>query len=279
MTWEEFWTKAYNWVISNGLPALVKVVIALVIMFVSFKLINLIFRRISKRIEKRGVDKTIHTTLIYVLKLVLKIIITVCLIGFVGIDTGGITALIASLGVGIGLAVNGALSNLAGGVMLIITRPFKIDDYIEACGQAGTVEAIHITQTILRTPDNKVVYIPNGTLSSSEIINYSTKDTRRLDLVFGISYDSDVNKAKEILTTLASEHQLVLKDPAPFIRVKEQGDSSINLLMRVWVNSGDYWTVNFDMMENVLNAFNENGIDIPFNQLDVNVINKETLKK
>lgn len=278
MTWEEFWTKAYNWVISNGLPALVKVVIALVIMFVSFKLINLIFRRISKRIEKRGVDKTIHTTLIYVLKLVLKIIITVCLIGFVGIDTGGITALIASLGVGIGLAVNGALSNLAGGVMLIITRPFKIDDYIEACGQAGTVEAIHITQTILRTPDNKVVYIPNGTLSSSEIINYSTKDTRRLDLVFGISYDSDVNKAKEILTTLCEQHNLVLKDPAPFIRVKEQADSSINLLMRVWVNSGDYWTVNFDMMENVLKAFNENGIEIPFNQLDVNVINKTPKK-
>ena len=279
MTWDEFWTKAYNWLIGNGLPAVARVIIALVIMFVTFKVINLIARRITKRCEKRSVDKTISRTLIYIGKLTLKIVITICLVGFVGIDTSGLTAIVTSLGVCIGLAVNGALSNLAGGVMLIITRPFKIDDYIEACGQAGTVEAIHITQTILRTADNKVVYIPNGTLSSSEIINYSAKDTRRLDLVFGISYDSDVNKAKEILTTLASEHQLVLKDPAPFIRVKEQGDSSINLLMRVWVNSGDYWTVNFDMMENVLKTFNENGIDIPFNQLDVNVINKETLKK
>jgi small conductance mechanosensitive channel len=162
--------------------------------------------------------------------------------------------------------------------MLIITRPFKIDDYIEASGQSGTVEAIHITQTILRTPDNKVVYIPNGTLSSSEIINYSAKDTRRLDLVFGISYDSNVSKAKEILTTLCEKHELVLKDPAPFIKVKEQADSSINLLMRIWVKSEDYWTVNFDMMENVLNAFNENGIDIPFNQLDVNITNKPAPK-
>jgi small conductance mechanosensitive channel len=278
MTWNEFWTKAYNWLIGNGLPAVARVIIALIIMFVTFKVINLLARRITKRCEKRNVDKTIARTLIYIGKLTLKIVITICLVGFVGIDTSGLTAIVTSLGVCIGLAVNGALSNLAGGVMLIITRPFKIDDYIEACGQAGTVEAIHITQTILRTSDNKVVYIPNGTLSSSEIINYSAKDTRRLDLVFGISYDSDVNKAKEILTTLCDQHNLVLKDPAPFIRVKEQADSSINLLMRVWVNSGDYWTVNFDMMENVLKAFNENGIEIPFNQLDVNVINKTPKK-
>jgi len=274
MTWEELWSSFLTWVKADGLPAVIRVVLALLIMFVTFKIINLLAKRITKRCEKRNVDKTISRTLIYIGKLTLKIVITVCLVGFVGIDTSGLTAIVASLGVCIGLAVNGALSNLAGGVMLIITRPFKIDDYIEACGQAGTVEAIHITQTIIRTPDNKVVYIPNGTLSSSEIVNYSTKETRRLDLVFGISYDSDLDKAKNVLTTLCNEHQLVLKDPAPFIRVKEQGDSSINLLMRVWVNSGDYWTVHFDMMENVLKAFDENGIEIPFNQLDVNVVNK-----
>ena len=271
MDWNELWTSFLAWLKADGLPAVIRVVIALLIMFVSFKIINLVARRITKRCEKRKVDKTIYRTLIYVFKLVLKIVITICLVGFVGIDTSGLTALVASLGVCIGLAINGALSNLAGGVMLIITRPFKIDDYIEACGHGGTVEEIHITQTKLRTPDNKVVYIPNGTLHASEIINYSEKDTRRVDFLFSIGYGDDFEKAKNIVSEICSNHQLALHDPEPFVRVKEHGSSSVNIVARVWVKNQDYWTVYFDVMEQVKQAFDENGIEIPFNQLDVHV--------
>ncbi len=274
MNLEELWASFVEWAKTSGIPGVIKVIIALLIMFISFKVINLIARRITKRCEKRKVDKTIYRTLIYVFKLALKIVITVCLVGFVGIDTSGLTALIASLGVCVGLAVNGALSNLAGGVMIIITRPFKIDDYIEACGQEGTVEAINITQTKLRTSDNKVVYIPNGTLHASEIINYSEKSTRRLDLVFSIGYENDFEKAKALILDICTSHELILKDPAPFVRVSNHGAYSIDIKTRVWVNSGDYWTVNFDLLEAIKLAFDNNGIEIPYQQLDVHVKNK-----
>lgn len=269
MDWKALWQNVLTWLTNEG----IQVIIALLILFVSFKLINFLSRKILKRCEKKNVDKTISRTLVYILKLGLKIIIAVCLVGYVGIDTSGITALITSLGVCVGLAVNGALSNLAGGIMLIITRPFKIDDYIEACGHGGTVEEIRITQTKLRTPDNKVVYIPNGSLSSSEIINYSEKSTRRLDLVFSIGYSNDFEKAKSLVYDICINHELVLKDPLPFVRVKEHGSSSVDIVCRSWVKNEDYWTVNFDLLEQVKKAFDENSIEIPFNQLDVHLKN------
>ncbi len=269
MDWNALWQNVLTWLTNEG----IQVIIALLILIVSFKVINFLSRKILKRCEKKNVDKTISRTLVYILKLVLKIIIVVCLVGYVGIDTSGITALITSLGVCVGLAVNGALSNLAGGIMLIITRPFKIDDYIEACGHEGTVEEIRITQTKLRTPDNKVVYIPNGSLSSSEITNYSEKSTRRLDLVFSIGYSNDFEKAKSLVYDICINHELVLKDPLPFVRVKEHGSSSVDIVCRSWVKNEDYWTVNFDLLEQVKKAFDENSIEIPFNQLDVHLKN------
>ena len=155
--------------------------------------------------------------------------------------------------------------------MILITRPFRIDDYIEAQGYSGTVEEIHITNTKLRTPDNKVVYIPNGTLSSGSVVNYSEKDVRRLDFKFSIAYSSDFEKAKEILLGLCLAHGKVLQDPAPFVRVAEHGASSVNITTRVWVKSGDYWSVHFDMLEAVKKAFDEQSIQIPFHQLDVHL--------
>jgi len=267
MDWQAILNSIVNWATSTG----VKVVIALVLLFISFKVINRLAKRFTKRFEKRNVDKTIARTIVYVFKLGMKIIVAICLVGYVGIETSGITALVTSFGVCIGLAVNGALSNLAGGVMIIITRPFKIDDYIEALGHSGTVEEIRITQTKLRTPDNKVVYIPNGTLSSAEIVNYSEKDVRRLDNTFSIAYNCDFEKAKQILTKICMEHELVLKDPAPFVRVSKHGSSSIDIVTRVWTKSEDYWTVNFDLLEKVKTEFDANGIEIPFEQLDVNI--------
>lgn len=269
MDWNTILNTIVHWATNTG----VKIIIALVILFVSFKVINSIAKRIEKKAGKKHADKTIMKTLAYVFRVGLKIIVLICLIGYLGIDTSGLTALVASLGVCVGLAVNGALSNLAGGVLIILTRPFKIDDYIEAQGHAGTVLDIHITSTKLLTPDNKVIYLPNGVLANGDIVNYSEKDTRRVDFTFSIGYADDFEKAKEIIRKICLAHELILKDPAPFIRVQEHGASSINITTRVWTKSADYWTVFFDVTESVKTEFDKEGIEIPFNQLDVHIKN------
>ena len=262
-------TTLINWVTTGGL----RLVLALLILFISFKVINFVARRIEKSADKGKLDKTLARTFAYIFKLGLKCLVAICMIGFVGIDTSGLAALVVSLGACVGLALNGALSNLAGGILIILTRPFRIDDFIDAQGHSGTVEDIHITTTKIRTPDNKVVYIPNGPLSSGTIVNYSVKDTRRVDFTFSIGYGDDFERAKAIVIDICNSHELVLKDPAPMVRVCEHGASSINLVTRVWVNSADYWTVNFDILESVKAAFDKEGIEIPFNQLDVHVKN------
>ena len=269
MTIEQFLSMLANWAVTVGL----KIVIALIIFVVSFRAITIITRKIEKKLitGKPHLDKTLTSTLFYILRIVLKAIVVVCLVGYLGIDTSGLTALFVSFGACVGLAVNGALANLAGGVIIIVTRPFKIDDFIEAQGHSGTVEDIHITSTKLRTPDNKVVYIPNGPLSSGSIINYSEKDTRRVDFAFSISYENDFEKAKAIVMDIITAHELVLRDPEPFVRVSSHADSSITITARAWVNNADYWTVNFDVLESVKTAFDKNGIEIPYNQLDVHL--------
>lgn len=264
---QDFFNTLIGWSLTTG----VKLIISLVLMLISFKIINKVTRMMIKKGEKKNVDKTVSKTMAYVVKLSLKCLVVVCLIGYLGIDTSGITALIASLGVCIGLAVNGALSNLAGGVLILVTRPFRVDDFIEAQGITGTVVDIHITNTKIVTPDNKVIYVPNGTLSNGNIVNYSEKDTRRVDLDFSVSYTSDVEKAKSIIMSIAEAHDLVLEDPAPFVRVSSYGASSIEIKARVWTNNADYWTVNFDIVEAVRKEFIKNGIEIPFDQLDVHI--------
>ena len=269
MSWNDFLNLIISWATNTG----IKIVIAVLILLISFKIINVVSRKLFKKIEKKNVDKTLSRTLLYLFKILLKCVIVVCLIGYLGIDTSGITALIASLGVCVGLAVNGALSNLAGGALILITRPFKVDDYIEAQGYSGTVEEIRITNTKIKTPDNKTIYIPNGALSSGSIINYNEKGLRRLDLTFSIAYNNDFNKAKEIINEIVNDHPLILKDNAPLIRVSSHSSSSIDIATKVWVKSDDYWTVNFDLLEKVKTAFDENNVEIPFNQLDVHVKN------
>lgn len=267
MDWKAILDTIVNWALNTG----IKLIIAVILLFISFKIINWIGKKIEKSPEKGKMDKTIAKVLAYIFKLGMKIVVAICLVGYVGIDTSGLAALVTSFGVCIGLAVNGAVSNLAGGVVIILTRPFKVDDFIEAQGHSGVVEDIHITCTRVRTGDNKVVYIPNGPLSSGTIVNYSEKSTRRVDFTFSIGYGDDFEKAKKIITDICSAHELVLKDQPIFVRVAAHGASSIDLVTRVWVNSGDYWTVNFDIIEAVKTAFDKEGIEIPFNQLDVHV--------
>ena len=258
-----------HWVTTSG----IRLVIALILMFISFKIINKLSRRIAKSGDTGKIDKTISKVLSYLSKIGLKILVAIVLVGFVGIDTSGIAALVASLGVGAGLALNGALSNMAGGILIIVTRPFKVDDYIETDGYSGTVEDIHITYTRLCTPDNKVVYVPNGTLSTSTIINYSEKETRRVDFKFSISYSEDFERVKKIVYDICASHKLVLDSPEINVRVSEHGKSSITVVARCWTKSSDYWTVNFDILEEVKKTFDKEGIVIPYDQIDVHVKN------
>ncbi len=256
MTLEEVWASVKGWILGGTLlNTLVKILIALIIWFISFRIINAVARKIEKKNATKNVDKTLSKTLVYVLRIVLKSVVIIMLIGFLGIDTSALTALVASFGVCVGLAVNGAVSNLAGGVLILVTRPFRVDDFIEAQGYSGTVIDIHITNTKLLTPDNKVIYVPNGALANGSIVNYSENDTRRVDLVFSIAYDADFAKAQKILLDLCEAHELVLKDMAPFVRMGEQAESAIHINTRVWVKKEDYWTVYADLMEAAKKAF------------------------
>ena len=273
MDWTQVLNNILNTVIGWATTAGLRLLIALVLLFVSFKVVNFVARRIEKTGENGKLDKTLARTFAYIFRLGLKCLIAICLVGFVGIDTSGLAALVVSLGACVGLALNGALSNLAGGILIILTRPFRVDDFIEAQGYSGVVEDIHITNTKIRTADNKVVYIPNGPLSSGTVVNYSVKDTRRVDFTFSIGYSDDFEKAKGIVMDILTSHELTLKDPEPMVRVTAHGASSIDLVARVWVKSGDYWTVNFDVLEAVKTAFDKEGIEIPFNQLDGHVKN------
>lgn len=259
------------WIINKG----TKLVVGIIILFIIFKLINLLSNGIKRTLEKRRIDILISKIVYSLIKKGLKIGVFIIFLGYVGIDTAGIGAAIASIFVGIGLALQGSLSNLAGGVILLVLRPFNIDDYIETKEYSGTVESIGIFYTCLRTPDNKVIYVPNGELANNEIVNYSKKSIRRMDKIISISYDSDVNKAKEIIKKVCEKNEIILKDPEPFIKVYEYADSSIKLLCRVWTKSTDYFSIFFDLLDDIKFEFDKNNIHIPYPKLDVNIYNKD----
>jgi small conductance mechanosensitive channel len=262
-------------IIYNVINVGIKIAIALVILFFSFKLINLLVKKLEGKLKRRGhIDKTVFSTATYAVRILLKVLVIVCLVGYLGVDTSGITALIASLGVGIGLAVNGALSNLAGGVLLLITRPFKIDDFIEAEGTCGTVEDIRITFTRLLTPDNKVVYIPNGKLSTDTLINFSEKPIRRLDLTFTVSYDSRADLAMQLIADVIAENSLALNDPEPNIKISDYKDSGIEIIARPWVRPENYWQLKFELLDSIGKSFRKEGIVIPYNQIDIHIKEK-----
>ena len=259
-----------NWALTTG----VKIVAAIIILLISFRIVTLISRRIEKKLEKSGkFDKTIIQTLFYAGRIVVKIVIATCLVGWLGVDTTGIAALIASLGVGIGLAVNGALSNFAGGILLLVTRPFKVGDYIAAQGSEGIVEDIRIISTKIVTLDNKVVHLPNGALSSGNIVNYSEKDIRRVDLVFSVA-GNDPEVVRKLITDVCDADEKVLKDPAVFVRVSDYGaGNGVKVTMRAWCKTEQYWDTYFDLLNGVQKTFEANNIVIPFNQLDVHIKN------
>ncbi len=250
----------------------IKIIIALIVMLIAFSIINKISHSLEKLAGKSGkLDKTITSTLGYVARIAMKVLVLLGLVSYLGINTAGIATIIASLGVGVGMAVNGAVANFAGGLLILVTRPFKVGDFVEVAGTTGTVQEIRLVHTKIVTLDNKVVYVPNGAASGATVVNYSEKDTRRVDQVFHISYDSDANKAIEILQALAAKNDAVLKDPAPFVRISGAGDSSIEITTRLWCKGADYWDVYFYMLENAKPAFDAGGISIPYPQIDVHM--------
>ena len=255
-----------NWAMSTG----IKIVAALLILLISFRIVTLISRRIEKKLEKSGkFDKTLVRTLSYAGRIVVKIVIATCLVGWLGIDTTGI----ASLGVGVGLAVNGALSNFAGGILLLVTRPFRVGDYIAAQGTEGIVEDIRIISTKIVTLDNKVVHLPNGALSAGNIVNYSEKDIRRVDLVFSVA-GNDPDVVRKLIADVCEADEKVLKDPAVFVRVSDYGaGNGVKVTMRAWCKTEQYWDTYFDLLNGVQKTFEANNIVIPFNQLDVHIKN------
>lgn len=256
-----------GWLMQNG----IKLIIGLIVLFIAFKIVNFIAKRLQRRLDKKNVDKTIANVTVKASKLVLKIMVFLLFLGYVGIETAGIGTIIGSVSVCIGLAVQGSLSNFAGGIVILVMRPFKLGDFIEAQGHSGTVTDIKMFYTYLNTPDNKVVMIPNGALGNGDIINYSKEEERRVDLVFSVDYSTDLKLAKEIIEKEIENHQLILKDKEYFVRLGEMAASSLDIKTRVWVKNADYWTVYFDLLENVKKKFDENNISVPFNQLDVHI--------
>jgi small conductance mechanosensitive channel len=269
----------------NNFEALTQKVIALgsefgikavtaVLIFIIGRWVSKLFKKIIKKAMLRA--KVDHTLISFTTNLVyfgLMAFVVIAALSKLGIQTTSFVAIIGAAGLAIGLALQGSLSNFAAGVILIMFRPFKSGDYIEGGGVAGSVKEIQIFTTILTTPDNKTIIVPNSKLTGDNIVNYATQGTRRLDMVFSIGYNDDIDKAKEVLNQIVKNDSRLLANPAPKIAVLEHADSSINIVCRPWVKADDYWDVYFDMMETVKKAFDKEGISIPFPQTDIHIIN------
>ena len=262
-------TTVYDLAITYGL----KILLAVVTLIIGLWIIKLVMKAIGRNLEKRDVDATLRQFLGSLLSMLLKIMLIISVISMLGVEMTSFVAILAAAGFAVGMALSGTLQNFAGGAMIVIFRPFKVGDFIDAQGYMGTVKEIQIFNTILKTPDNKTIIIPNGGLSTSSMTNFSTEPQRRVDFTFGIGYGDDIDRAKKVIEGLIAADNRILQDPAPFIAVSELADSSVNFVVRVWANATDYWGIHFDMIENVKKAFDKEGISIPFPQTDVHVHN------
>lgn len=262
----EFIAKALNSCIDLG----GRILGALIIFIIGKLLINWANKLFASMLARRKVDASIQSFLKSIVNITLLVLLFLAVIGKLGIELTSFAALLASAGVAIGMALSGNLSNFAGGVIILIFRPYKVGDYIEAStGASGTVTDIQIFHTVLTTPDNKIVFAPNGDMSGAIVTNYSRKETRRLDFTFCVEYGTDFQLVRDTLMSIIEKDSRILREPAPFIELSALADSSVNIIVRVWVNASDYWGVNFDMNKNVYATFNEKGISFPFPQLTV----------
>lgn len=253
----------------------INIALAIAIFVFGRKIADVLLKFVVTMLSKGGMDIMLVTFLRSILNALLLLVIVISSLDQLGVNTTSFVALIGAAGLAIGLALQDSLKNFASGVLLVVFRPFKVGDAIEAGGVTGAVEEIGIFSTTIRTGDNRIMIVPNGSIYSGTITNNSARPTRRIDMVFGIGYDADIKKAKEILHALMDADERILKEPAPLVAVGELADSSVNFNVRPWVNSGDYWAVRFDLNEKVKLAFDEAGISIPFPQMDLHISKSE----
>ncbi len=255
--------------IDLGISAGKNILMAIVVYIVGRFIVSMINKFVANMLERRKVEVTIQTFLKSLINILLMILLVVSVVSALGINTTSFAALLASAGVAIGMALSGNLQNLAGGLIILLFKPYKVGDWIEAQGTSGSVSEIQIFHTILTTADNKVVYIPNGSLSSGIVTNYSRKETRRIEWVIGIDYGEDVNKVEGIVRNMLAADERILKDPAPFIALHALASSSVNITIRVWVASSNYWDVYFQVQKQIYEEFNKQGVNFPFPQLTI----------
>lgn len=250
-----------------------KLLYALIVLVVGLRLIRWLMRRMEKGLAFRKLDAGLQSFLRSFLRIVLYILLGLCLVGILDIPTTGFVTMLASCSVALGLALQGALGNFAGGLMLLFFKPFKVGDYVEASGCSGTVKAITVFYTVLSTVDNKTITLPNGSLTNAAVVNYSSEGIRRVDMTFSAAYDSDIDQVKKIILDEVLAHPLALTGPeapdAPLARMSAQKDSCLEFTLRVWCRAENYWTLFFDLNENIKKAFDANQIEIPFPQLDI----------
>jgi small conductance mechanosensitive channel len=258
-----------------AMPWGIKIILALLIFYVGRMVASAVVNMIGKVLGKQEMDEMLVRFVCSILGWVLLLFVIIAALSQLGIDTTSLIALLGAAGLAIGLSLQSSLSNLAAGVMIIVFRPFNKGDFVEVSGATGVIDNISIFTTTMTTPDNKEVIIPNGSILSGNITNYSARDTRRVDMVFGISYDDDLRKAKAILEEIIAADNRVLAEPAPVIALSELADSSVNFIVRPWVNAGDYWDLLWDTTESVKLKFDEAGISIPYPQMDVHLNKSE----
>jgi len=250
------------------------VLYALIVLYIGLRVIKYLVKIIDKAFLKSDMDKTVRLFLESLIRMVLKVLLLVTVASMMGVKMTTFIALIGAMGLAIGLALQGSLSNFAGGVLILVLKPFVVDDFIDGGGHMGVVTRITIFYTYITSLDNKEIVIPNGILSNGSITNYSANKMRRVDLVFGVGYESSTSEVKAILNKVIAAHDLIVSNPEPFVRMSAHGDSAVEFTVRVWCDASDYWTVHFDLLEQVKDAFDEANINIPYPHLDVN-INKD----
>ncbi len=248
-----------------------KAIAAIIALIIGLWVIKLIVKALARIMEKKEVDASLRGFINSLAGILLKVMLVITVIGMLGIQMTSFVAILGAAGLAVGMALSGTLQNFAGGVMILIFKPFKVGDFIEAQGYAGAVSEIQIFITVLKTPDNKTIIIPNGGLSTGSMTNYSTEATRRVDFSFGIAYGDSYDDAKALLLQIIKADTRIMSNPEPFVVLGQLADSSVNITVRVWVKAADYWGVYFDMNEKVYKEFDKNGLHIPFPQLDVHL--------
>lgn len=264
---ERMLEKLYEWVITRG----VNMFFGVIFLSIGWKVINKTLKRIRRILESKNADPTITRFLDNVMNVTLKTVLIIIILQYIGVNLTGLTTIVASAGVALSLALKGSLANLAGGVIILVARPFNVGDFIETTEHSGVVEKISIFYTYLVTFDNKQILIPNGILTDSSIVNYSSKEIRRVDITFSVSYEEDVIRVKNVLINILKNNELVLEEPEFFVGISMHGDSAINFIVKAWCKTEDYWTIYYDLLETVKIKFDEEGISIPYPQMDLHV--------